>query len=75
MCVLVESLPTVPMLSQDTEAKAAAIKLGSEVGAENVPGEELHEESKSVNLRSNQIETKDDVGQVSTHLVIFLGGN
>lgn len=57
----------------DSATKTAASKLESDVDAEDSRGEEKHQELKSPSRRSNQMETKKDVGSVSTQkIVIFM---
>ena len=58
--------------SQDLLAKDAGSKQESIVAAEEVGVGEQGQELKSPNLRSNQIEPKDNIGLVSTEMVIFV---
>jgi len=69
---LVDGLSSASFAGRDlapAAAAAAAHKLEPESDAEDGRGEDgKHQELKSPNLRSNQVEAKDDVGLVSTSL-------
>lgn len=66
MSVIVDIVSIVSAVGRES---ATAIKLESEVDAEDGRREDIkHQELKLPNLRSNQVEAKDDVGPVSTFL-------
>ena len=70
--ILGDSFATVSTPSQDLLAKDTGSKQESIVAVEEVGGGEQGQELKSPNLRSNQIETKENIGLVSTEMVIFV---